>query len=136
VTENIQVKKEEEFADGFKPLTPISTSGRIFLNIWRVLRGELNLTSYTLENTVFHVLHQRYSLLLLYLRQSLHCFDHSIPKFLPQTLTKWFDSGYALKWRTLKYFLDRVQYTLRLVDDLSILSKNRYIFRSSIHTSL
>jgi DNA polymerase zeta len=34
-------------------------TGRHVLNIWRIMRGEVTLTSYTLENIVFHVLHQR-----------------------------------------------------------------------------
>lgn len=28
-------------------------------NIWRIFRGEFNLTSYTFENLAFEVLHQR-----------------------------------------------------------------------------
>lgn len=34
-------------------------SGRHILNIWRICRSEFNLTQYTFENVVFHVLHQR-----------------------------------------------------------------------------
>lgn len=35
-------------------------SGRHILNIWRICRSEFNLTQYTFENVVFHLLHQRY----------------------------------------------------------------------------
>jgi DNA polymerase zeta len=34
-------------------------SGRHILNIWRICRSEINLTQYTFENVVFHLLHQR-----------------------------------------------------------------------------
>jgi len=34
-------------------------SGRHVLNIWRICRSEVNLTQYTFENVVFHLLHQR-----------------------------------------------------------------------------
>ena len=34
-------------------------SGRHILNVWRICRAEMNLTQYTFENVVFHLLHQR-----------------------------------------------------------------------------
>ena len=36
--------------------------GRHVLNLWRIMRSELNLSSYTFENAVFHVLRRRYAL--------------------------------------------------------------------------
>ncbi|KAJ3323269.1 DNA polymerase zeta [Boothiomyces sp. JEL0866] len=44
---------------GTKKNTSLHATGRIFLNIWRVMRKQLTLISYTYENIVFHVLHQR-----------------------------------------------------------------------------
>ncbi|KAI9336764.1 hypothetical protein BDR26DRAFT_864543 [Obelidium mucronatum] len=84
----------------------ISCSGRIFLNVWRLMRSELTLTSYTLENCVFHVLHER------------------IPKFSPATLYSWFSAKGLKRWRSLVYYLDRVQYTLDLLDDTSFISRS------------
>jgi DNA polymerase zeta len=40
--------------------TNFKVSGRHVLNIWRILRSEINLTSYSFENVVFQVLRQRY----------------------------------------------------------------------------
>lgn len=37
----------------------IKISGRIFLNVWRLLRSEIALTSYTFENVMYHILHRR-----------------------------------------------------------------------------
>ena len=34
-------------------------SGRHVFNIWRILRGELNLLGYSFENVAFHLLRQR-----------------------------------------------------------------------------
>lgn len=34
-------------------------SGRHILNVWRICRSEVNLTQYSFENVVFHLLHQR-----------------------------------------------------------------------------
>ena len=44
---------------GLKEHAGIVASGRVFLNIWRVLRSEVALKCYSLENTVFHILHKR-----------------------------------------------------------------------------
>ncbi|KAJ3332294.1 DNA polymerase zeta [Blyttiomyces sp. JEL0837] len=92
---------------GFQHHAAISSSGRIFLNVWRLMRAEVNLTSYYLENTVFHILHQR------------------IPKESYDTLTQRYGSGLLQKWRTMKYYLDRVQYNIELLEDTSIISKTR-----------
>ena len=61
------------FCNGFA-LTK-SYKGRIVLNVWRLLRSELALTSYSFENTVFHVLHQR------------------VPLFSPAQLAAWWCDG-------------------------------------------
>ena len=52
--------KNEENGYSSRKQTSLSTTGRLFINIWRLMRKEINLTSYTLENMVFHILHQRY----------------------------------------------------------------------------
>ena len=48
--------------------------GRVVLNVWRLLRSEVALYSYTFENTMFHVLHRR------------------VPRFEPWTLSEWWHS--------------------------------------------
>jgi len=45
---------------GFTQASAIRVTGRHMINIWRAMRGELNLTQYTLENVTFHLLHRRY----------------------------------------------------------------------------
>jgi DNA polymerase zeta len=58
---NTKFGKEDD-PYGFKDTSAIVSSGRIFLNVWRLMRSELTLTSYTMESTVFHALHIRFVL--------------------------------------------------------------------------
>ena len=44
---------------GMKTTSSFKVTGRHVLNLWRIMRSELDLTSYTLENVAFHLLHQR-----------------------------------------------------------------------------
>ena len=88
-------KEEDEY--GFLKQSSLHSSGRIFLNLWRIIRKELTLTSYTFENAVFHVVHQR------------------VAKFSHRILTNWYDLGMLFRWRTFKYYLERVQYNLDLM---------------------
>ena len=50
--------------------------GRILLDLWKILRGEITLNIYTFENTVYHVLHER------------------VPRYELSVISKWFtDEG-------------------------------------------
>lgn len=44
---------------GFNTTAAVKITGRHIINIWRAMRGEVNLTQYTMENVVFHLLHRR-----------------------------------------------------------------------------
>jgi DNA polymerase zeta len=55
-------------------------SGRIFLNVWRIMREELTLTSYSFENVSFHLLKKR------------------VPWFAQGTLDGWWRSGVTNRW--------------------------------------
>ncbi|KAI9332155.1 hypothetical protein DFJ73DRAFT_856131 [Zopfochytrium polystomum] len=96
---------EEENEYGFQHDSALYASGRIFLNVWRLLKSELTLTSYTLENTVFHALHER------------------IPKYSHETLSRWYGQSAVTRWRVLRYYLQRVQLNIRLLDDTSKISR-------------
>jgi DNA polymerase elongation subunit (family B) len=45
---------------GYRKAAIFRIVGRHLLNVWRVMRGEIDLTSYRYENIVFHLLHNRY----------------------------------------------------------------------------
>ncbi|QDS67899.1 hypothetical protein FKW77_008243 [Venturia effusa] len=84
---------------GFTHTSTIRVTGRHMINIWRAMRGELNLLQYTMENVVFHVLHKR------------------IPHYSFSDLTRWYTSGKAhLIAKAITYFLSRVQLNLKIMD--------------------
>ena len=61
---------KEQDSYGHTHTSSVHVTGRIVLNIWRLLRSELALTSYTLESCVYHVLHYRCVDVSLYCRQN------------------------------------------------------------------
>lgn len=79
-------------------------TGRILLDVWRLLRPEIPLTSYTFENVMFHILHRR-------------CALHS-----HRELTRlWYQSN--SRWIVLEYWLERVQGNLQLMDQLDLIGR-------------
>ncbi|KAF2839045.1 hypothetical protein M501DRAFT_1057352 [Patellaria atrata CBS 101060] len=93
---------------GFQQTSTIRITGRHMINIWRAMRGELNLLQYTMENVVFHLLHKR------------------IPHYPFNDLTKWYKSSRPRDLaKLLDYFLSRVQL------DLEILEVNELVARTS-----
>lgn len=93
---------------GFNHTSTIRITGRHMINIWRAMRGELNLLQYTMENVVFHLLHRR------------------IPHYTFADLTRWYKSGRPKDLaKVLDYFVTRVKL------DLDILGANELIPRTS-----
>ncbi|KAI0385004.1 hypothetical protein F5Y04DRAFT_203542 [Hypomontagnella monticulosa] len=93
---------------GFNTTSTIRVTGRHMINIWRAMRSELNLLQYTMENVVWHLLHQR------------------IPHYPWRTLTDWYIGGrhHDLS-KLLRY------YTSRTKLDIEILEANELIPRTS-----
>ncbi|KAL8921078.1 MAG: hypothetical protein Q9172_004200 [Xanthocarpia lactea] len=93
---------------GFNHTSTIRVTGRHMINIWRAMRGELNLLQYTMENVVFHLLHRR------------------VPHYPYQDLTKWYTSDKPKDLsRVVDYYVSRVQL------DLEILEQNGLVPRTS-----
>lgn len=93
---------------GFDHTSTIRVTGRHMINIWRAMRGELNLLQYTMENVVFHLLHRR------------------IPHYTYKDLTEWFTSD------NLKEIMKVIEYhVLRVRLNLEILEENELIARTS-----
>jgi DNA polymerase zeta len=93
---------------GFEHTSTIRITGRHMINIWRAMRGELNLLQYTMENVVFHLLHKR------------------IPHYSFADLTTWYKSAKPRDLaKALDYFITRVQL------DLEILDANELVPRTS-----
>ncbi|KAK3955000.1 hypothetical protein QBC32DRAFT_381995 [Pseudoneurospora amorphoporcata] len=93
---------------GFNTTSSIRITGRHMINIWRAMRGELNLLQYTMENVVWHLLHRR------------------IPHYSWKTLSDWYLSGRPKDLdKVLRYYLTRTRL------DIEILEKNELIARTS-----
>lgn len=93
---------------GFNQTSTIRVTGRHTINIWRAMRGELNLLQYTMENVVFHLLHRR------------------IPHYKFVDLTAWYRSKIPRDLsKVIEYFVSRVQM------DLEILDSNELVPRTS-----
>ncbi|KAK5086605.1 DNA polymerase zeta [Lithohypha guttulata] len=93
---------------GFNHTSTIRVTGRHTINIWRAMRGELNLLQYTMENVAFHLLHKR------------------IPHYTFADLTKWYKSRNPKDLaKVIGYFSNRVQI------DLQILEANELVPRTS-----
>lgn len=93
---------------GYSHATTIKITGRHLINIWRAMRGELNLLQYTMENVVFHILHRR------------------VPHYSYQDLTSWYSSRKPKDLaKVIDYYICRVQL------DLEILEQNELVTRTS-----
>ncbi|KAH6620074.1 DNA polymeras-like protein zeta catalytic subunit [Boeremia exigua] len=93
---------------GFTHTSTIRVTGRHMINIWRAMRGELNLLQYTMENVVFHLLHKR------------------IPHYTHSDLTSWYLSIRPRDLsKVLNHFLSRIQL------NLDILRANEIVPRTS-----
>lgn len=93
---------------GFNTTSTIRVTGRHMINIWRAMRGELNLLQYTMENVVWHLLHQR------------------IPHYSWRTLSDWYSGSRQRDLsKVLRYYLTRTKM------DIEILEENELIARTS-----
>ncbi|KAK4248739.1 hypothetical protein C7999DRAFT_30854 [Corynascus novoguineensis] len=93
---------------GFRTTSMLHVTGRHIINIWRAMRGELNLLQYSMENVVWHLLHWR------------------IPHYSWRDLTNWYSSGRPRDLsKVLRYYLKRTRM------DIEILEANELIPRTS-----
>ncbi|ORY22294.1 DNA/RNA polymerase, partial [Neocallimastix californiae] len=91
---------------GYKKSSTIHIPGRIVLNIWRLMKAEYDLISYSVENLV--------SLIL----------DKRIPHFTNETLIKWYESHEYYKiFELFNYYIIRVQYEVKLLEKSNIINK-------------
>ncbi|KAI1079676.1 hypothetical protein F5B20DRAFT_161116 [Whalleya microplaca] len=84
---------------GFNTTSTIRVTGRHMINIWRAMRGELNLLQYTMENVVWHLLHRR------------------IPHYSWRTLTDWYVGGrHRDLSKLLRYYLTRTGLNIEILE--------------------
>ncbi|PVH17379.1 uncharacterized protein CXQ87_000264 [Candidozyma duobushaemuli] len=102
-------KSNGKFGDrwGYTHTSALKINGRHLLNIWRVLRSELSLTGYTLENVCFHLLHQ------------------TLPRVRNSDLSQWFTSGnFNNTFMFCKYYVHRLGLTLKIMNVQEMILRN------------
>lgn len=92
----------EDFDEEFRQQLKIH--GRIVLDVWRLLRSEINLMSYSFESTMYHIMHRRH------------------PKHDHSELTKWWTDPRA-SWIVLQYYIVRARGTLEILDQLDLIGR-------------
>lgn len=102
-------KSNGKFGDrwGYTHTSALKINGRHLLNIWRVLRSELSLTGYSLENVCFHLLHQ------------------TLPRVKNLDLSQWFTSGnFNNTFMFCKYYVHRLGLTLKIMNVQEMILRN------------
>ncbi|KAJ7547009.1 hypothetical protein O6H91_08G065000 [Diphasiastrum complanatum] len=90
----------------------IHIGGRIILNLWRIIRGELKLGIYTLEAVAEAVLRRR------------------VPRIPWRTLTQWFMSGPGReRFRCVEYLVERAKLNLQIMDQLDLVNRTAELAR-------
>lgn len=105
----VQFKGNGKFGDrwGYTHTSAIKINGRHMLNVWRLLRLELALTSYSLENVCLHILH------------------HTLPKISNFTLSQWFqNSNFGQFVLVCKYYQQKIDVIMLIVEVKELIIKN------------
>lgn len=91
---------------GFNHTSTIRITGRHMINIWRAMRGELNLLQYTMESVVFHLLHRR------------------IPHYSYKDLTQWYKNDKPQDFiKVIGYYLSRARLNLEILDENELIAR-------------
>ncbi|KRT82159.1 hypothetical protein AMK59_4402 [Oryctes borbonicus] len=99
VPQSTKSKPEDDLSD-------LTIPGRIILDFWRLLRHEIALQSYTFENIVYHILHQR------------------VPLYSFRNITFWWNHVSGLyRNKVLRYYFYRVEAILRIMDQLDLIGR-------------
>lgn len=103
------LKGNGKFGDkwGYTHTSAIKVNGRHMLNLWRILRSEVSLTSYSIENLSFHLLHR------------------SMPRFSNFELSTWRNGG-SIKDITMfcQYYSSLVDTALLILESQEVVIKN------------
>lgn len=103
-----QASNKDNFSDA-------KISGRIILDVWRIMRHEIALLNYTFENVMYHVMRERVS----------------CPTF--QILTNWWNhKSVTIRWRVITHYVIRIVGTLRILIHLDIIGLYQSLLFHSI----
>jgi DNA polymerase zeta len=101
-------KNKRVFKDeyGIQKQSGINVPGRIIINLWRIIRKEINLRNYNYQNVIFNLLNVR-----------IHEFSH-------ETLTKYLFSKNPSEFSiAYKYNKRKTEYNLHLLTNLDIINR-------------
>lgn len=84
--------------------TGIHVTGRIVLNVWRILRSELPLAKSSYDHVTYHVLHQR------------------VPWYDWSVLTRWWLQS-ATRWRVIEHVTGLAVRNILLLDALNVIGR-------------
>ncbi|KAL1131908.1 hypothetical protein AAG570_011519, partial [Ranatra chinensis] len=88
------------------PGSELKLVGRIVLNVWRLMRHEAALMSYSFENVIYHILHTR------------------VPTFSLKKLTLWWSScSNFYRELTIKHYIVRVLGVIQLLEQLDLIGR-------------
>ncbi|CBI36804.3 unnamed protein product, partial [Vitis vinifera] len=90
----------------------VHVGGRIVLNVWRLMRGEIKLNMYTAESVAEAVLRQK------------------IPSIRNRVLTKWFSSGPGrARYRSIEYVIQRAKLNFEIMNQLDMINRTSELAR-------
>ncbi|ORX73789.1 hypothetical protein DL89DRAFT_263802 [Linderina pennispora] len=96
----------EQDSWSYKKGAALSIAGRHVLNVWRLMRSELALTSYSLEKIAEEVLKEK------------------VPHFTHSKISQWFLNGPAVAGiRAIRHVMYRARADLRLLDTMDIVQR-------------
>ncbi|CAI4210967.1 unnamed protein product [Parascedosporium putredinis] len=96
--ERARLKYDYDLCDEFSRMKS-NSHGRHMINVWRAMRGELNLLQYTPENVAWHLLHRR------------------VPHYPWRVLTSWYKNGRPRDlFKLIRHYLARTKMNLEILD--------------------
>lgn len=99
-------EKNERFSDDF------NLPGRIILDMWRLMRHEIALQSYSFENIVYHILHRR------------------VPLYTFKELSFWWEHRSSLyRHKTLDFYFLRIKSIMMLLEQLDLIGRTSELAR-------
>ncbi|KAM9928472.1 hypothetical protein OXX80_009990 [Metschnikowia pulcherrima] len=105
----VNTKGNGKFGDrwGYTHTSSIKINGRHLFNVWRFLKEELKLTSYTLENISFQLLHR------------------TLPKISNDQLSEWYRSGSISQLLMVcNYYKHRMDLIMEIIDVQEMVLRN------------
>ncbi|CAI8615458.1 unnamed protein product [Vicia faba] len=90
----------------------VHVGGRIVLNLWRLIRGEVKLNLYSVEAVAEAVLRRK------------------VPSLNNNVLTKWFSSGPGqARYQCIKYIVDKAKLNLQILNQLDMVNRTSELAR-------